>query len=540
MKAQCLPFGHIPHTNKLFADFLSWKPGVRPFFHRPPQFSRWIADEAERVRYDEARRKSVASALLRQNERWGASAKTLANIERLRSGAFAALTGQQVGLFGGPLFSLFKALTAVKCAEQATLAGVDCVPIFWLATQDHDLAEIQQAHLPGKDGALESLTAPAVGKENAPVADIHFGTGISDIVDSAAQLLGGGEIGDMLRDCYRPEETYGSAFARLFSRIFADWGVILLDASDPELNRVAQPIYCSALEQAAELDQKLLARGRELEAAGYDPQVRITESSTLLFTIRDGERVPIHRRENALSATLDFVVGEERIPQSELLRQVTANPENFSPNVLLRPVVQDYLLPTLAYAGGGAEIAYFAQAAVVYESLLQRVTPIVPRFSATLVEPRPETLLERYGLSLPDIFRGPENLREELAERALPKEMHAAFNSAEASLEKSMAEIRKTLTDLDKTLVDAANTTDEKIHYQLDQLRARAARAELRQAEVLGRHAQLLSNALFPNKTLQERETSGVYFLSRYGTGLLKDLYECIRPECVDHQLISL
>ncbi len=540
MKAQCLSFSQIPHTNRLFADFLSWNPKVHRLYQRPPRVGDWIADEAASVRYDDARRAAVCAALERQNRAWGASEKTLANIQKIRSGAFAAVTGQQVGLFGGPLFSLFKALTAVKCAEEANRAGVDCVPIFWLATQDHDLAEVQQAHLPGKEGALESFRSPATGIENSPVGTVQFGREIITVVDSAAQLLGDGEIVEILRGCYRPEETYGSAFARLFAKIFGDWGVILLDANDPELNRVAEPIYRTAIERAAELDQKLLARGKELESAGYDQQVRITESSTLLFTLQDGERVPIHRRESAFSATLDFVIGEKRISQADLLRRISTSPEQFSPNVLLRPVVQDYLLPTLAYAGGGAEIAYFAQAAVVYESLLQRVTPIIPRFSATLVEPRPQSLLERYELNLPDIFRGCEQLREELAERALPRELHSAFQAAEASMEKSMAQIRNTLANLDKTLVDAANTASEKMHYQLDQLRSRAARAELRQAEVLGRHAELLSNSLFPHKTLQEREVSGIYFLAQYGIDLLRNLYECIRPECVDHQIITL
>jgi bacillithiol synthase len=540
VKAQCLPFNQIPHTNQLFADFLTYSPKVRRFFQRPPHIGKWIAEEAAHIQYSDILRKSVSSILERQNRAWGTSDKTIANIQRLRSGAFAAVTGQQVGLFGGPLFSLFKALTAVKCAEESTRAGVDCVPIFWLATQDHDLAEVQQAHLPGNEGVLETITAPSAALENVPVGTVEFGSEITQLVESATQLLGESDLSEILPECYRAGETYGSAFARLFSRVFADWGVILLDANDPELNRAAEPMYRAAVEAAAELDQKLLARGKELEASGYDQQVRITEASTLLFALQDGERIAVQRRENAFSSTLDFVIGEKKISQADLLRQITSAPEQFSPNVLLRPVVQDYLLPTLVYAGGGAEIAYFAQAAVVYESLLRRVTPIVPRFSATLVEPRLQSLLERYQLSLPDIFRGPERLREQLAEHALPKEMHFAFESAEASLETSMSALRDVLLNLDKTLVDAANTAREKIHYQIDQLRARAARAELRQAEVLGRHAQLLSNALFPNKILQEREISGIYFLARYGTGLLRDLYECIHPECVDHQVIAI
>jgi uncharacterized protein YllA (UPF0747 family) len=140
VKTECLPFSQIPHTTRIFLDYLSYNPTVREFYPRSPLFPEWVKEEAQRVRYDDTRRQKVSDTLENQNRNFGSGPKTFANIERLRRGAQTAVTGQQVGLFGGPLFSIFKALTAVKLAEQATVAGVDCVPIFWLATEDHDLA----------------------------------------------------------------------------------------------------------------------------------------------------------------------------------------------------------------------------------------------------------------------------------------------------------------------------------------------------------------------------------------------------------------
>ena len=208
--------------------------------------------------YDPARRDRVANALERQNKVWGASAKTLENIARLRNGAFAAVTGQQVGLFGGPVFSLYKALSAVKLAEEATKAGVDCVPVFWLATQDHDLEEVNQVFIPGTDAQLKKISAPAEGVTGAPVADVKLGAEVEASLNTAAELLGESEGIALLREAYRAGETFGSAFARLFARLFGEWGVILLDASDPELNAIAAPIYAAAIERAEELDEKLL------------------------------------------------------------------------------------------------------------------------------------------------------------------------------------------------------------------------------------------------------------------------------------------
>jgi bacillithiol synthase len=539
VKAQCLPFRQIPHTSRLFADFLSWAPPVHQFFPRPPNFSQWLKDEATRLRYDSATRARVSSVLEKQNKNWGASAKALENIARLRAGAAAVVTGQQVGLFGGPLFAIFKALSAIKLADQATAAGVDCVPVFWLATTDHDLAEINDIKIPGPDSVLHDLTVPTQGVPDAPVGSLTFGQEIELVVEAVAQLLGESEVVGWLRECYRPGENFGSAFARVFTRLFADWGVVLLEASDSELHHIAAPIYRATIERAADLDDALLVRGKELESAGYHQQVKVTPSFTLLFVLRNGARTVVHRRPNG-SSSPDFLVGEERISQEKLLDEISSSPDHFSPNVLLRPVVQDYLLPTLAYTGGSAEIAYFAQAAVVYKALLGCTTPAIPRFSATLVEAKPQALLERHKLALSDLFRGPDALRETLAARALPQELRSAFEHADHALKSSLTKIQDSLAPLDRTLVEAAANAASKMNHQLDQLRARAARAELRHTEVLARHADLLSNMLYPNKTLQEREIAGLYFLARHGLGLLPNLYDAIHTDCLDHQVISL
>lgn len=539
MKSECLPFSQIPHTTRIFTDFLSYSTQVRQYYPRSPNFSEWIAEEQPNLRYDPTRRERVANLLERQNRAWNASPKTLQNITHLKRGACVAVTGQQVGLFGGPLFSLFKALSAVKLAEEASSVGVDCVPVFWLATEDHDLAEVNNTALLNSEGALQKLTVASQGVPDAPVGMIRFGPEIDPVIASAADLLGASDVTDALRNAYRQGETLGSAFARLFAQLFSDWGVILLDASDPELHAIGAPIYQGAIEHAADLDDALLARGKELESAGYHQQVKVTPSSTLLFTFRDGARIPIHRRINGANE-IEFLVGEEKVGKSALLDKIAQAPEDFSANVLLRPVLQDYLLPTLVYTGGSAEVAYFAQAAVVYEALLHHVTPVLPRFSATLVESKPQRLFDRYGLKLTDLFQGPDQLREHLARRTLPAELQSAFDQATSQVDAALARIREALANLDATLVDAATRAGSKIQYQLEHLRASAARAELRQSELLARHAEVLSNSLYPYKTLQEREIAGVYFLARQGPDLLRQLYEAIHTGCLDHQVIYL
>jgi bacillithiol biosynthesis cysteine-adding enzyme BshC len=544
LKAHCLPFEQIPDSTRLFTDFLQYSPDVRPFYPHSPNFNEWVKGEASALQYDFSRRERVSEILARQNRSWHASPQTLANIERLRKGASAVVTGQQVGLFGGPMFALYKALTAVKLAEQATAAGVDAVPVFWLATYDHDLAEVNNVSLPGSDGALRTLTVSSHSVDGAPVSEVQLGDEILPVVEEAASLLGESEVTQFLREAYRPGESLGTAFARFFARLFASWGVILLDASDAELHRVAAPVYRAAIERAADLDAALLARGDALEKAGYYQQVKVTGSSVLLFTLRDGARTAIHRRMNESSEEAEFFIGgdagAEKVSKSQLLERIASQPEKFSPNVLLRPVVQDYLLPALAYAGGPAEIAYFAQVGAVYETLADRVTPVVPRFSATLVEAKTQRWLQHYGISIADVFRGEENLRRKLAETALPKGLQSAFDEAQGAVETSLAGLRKALEDLDPTLVGASQTVGSKMNYQLDRLRQAATAAELRKSEVIGRHAEALTRKLYPDGELQERGIAGVYFVARHGVELLRAIYDAILPDCHDHQILEL
>jgi bacillithiol biosynthesis cysteine-adding enzyme BshC len=542
VKAQCLPFSQIPHTTRLFTDFLEYSPKVQPFYPRPPYLREWLKEEAAKISYSPSRRERVAAIFERQNKSWDASAKTLGNIERFRKGAAVVVTGQQVGLFGGPMFAIYKALTAVKMAEEATAAGVDTVPVFWLATYDHDLAEVNHVSFPGQDGTLQTLATSSHDVAGAPVSAVRLGEEIVPVVEQAATLLGDSEAAQFLRETYRPGEGLGTAFAKLFARIFAEWGVIVLDASDGELHRIAEPIYRAAVERADELEAALQARGKALEAAGYHQQVKVTSSSVLMFTMHHGARTAIHRRGDGGGA--EFIIGgegtAEKLSQADLLNRVSSAPEQFSPNVLLRPIVEDYLLPTLAYTGGAAETAYFGQAGAVYEVLLGRVTPIIPRFSATLVEPKMQRLLERHGIGVKDIFNGPEGLRQQLAANGLPEDLQAAFDAAKKSLETNFATIKEKLTRLDRTLVDAADTAGSKMQYQLERLFTQAARAEAQKGELVSRHAETLSQALYPDKGLQERGIGGLYFMARYGRDLLSQLHDAIQPDCHDHQILEL
>ena len=533
MIPDCIPFSSIPHTTKLFSDFLNYSPEVRKFFPHPPDVSQ-VAARSDSVPHGAEINVRVADALEKQNRAWGASEKTLNNIRRLREGAFVVVTGQQVGLFGGPLLALFKVASVLALARQVEGAGVPCVPIFWMATEDHDLAEVNQSLLLTNDFQLAPFTVPTDGKPDSPVANIRFAQGTNELVSQAADILGESLAADYLRECYREGETFSGAYAKLLTRLLADTGVILLDPADAELHRIATPLFLEAVERASELDAALLARNREVSQAHYHEQVKVTEESTPLFALVDGARVPVHRSNG------EFSIRKERLSLEELKRRIVAAPENFNSNVLLRPVLQDYWLPTLAYIGGPAEIAYFAQVGVVYEKLLGRVTTVLPRLSATLLEPRVERLLLKYGLELPELFQGETQLRDSLAARSLPSELKWDFERGRLAVEEAMQSISESLQRLDPTLVEAARRAGNKMRYQVGRLEKRAAQAELRRNEILTRHAAQIENALYPHRILQEREIAGLYYYAKYGPELLGWLIETAQARCPEHKIVRL
>jgi len=368
---------------------------VKPFYFHPPVMPA-VTRSARKLGYPDDRRAEVSSILHRQNVALGVGAEALANLDRLERGAVAVVSGQQVGLFSGPAYSVYKALTAVQIAEELTRGGIPAVPIFWMATEDHDLDEVRHATW-FDQGKLVRFELPAAAETGRPVGRIPLGAQIAPLVQEAAELLatqGSDLLAQYLIESYRPEETYGSAFGKLFARLFAQHGLILMDPLDTGLHKVAAPLYQHALAERDALNEKLLQRGRELDRAGFGTQVKVTSRSTLLFHLADGVRQVITANSGK------FQTGEKAWARDELVHMTHAEPENFSPNALFRPVVQDYLLPTAAYIAGPAEISYFAQSEVVYRHLLGSMPVVLPRAGFTLIDAKANKLLRKYCLTV--------------------------------------------------------------------------------------------------------------------------------------------
>jgi len=525
----------LPGTTRLYSTFLSDFTRVTEFYRHPPN-SNGIDEAIGELRYEDSLRRAVAEVLRGQNQVFGTDDATSRNLDRLRDGAVAVVTGQQVGLFGGPAYSIYKALTAVRVARELSDRGINAVPVFWLATEDHDLEEVNHSFFP-KRGGFERLELATSGPADRRVGEISLGDGIRELSAQAAALLEGSwgeEVGRQVVESYAPEETFGSSFGKLMARIFAGRGLIFLDPMSADLHRLSLPTTLRAVKEHKALAHELVARSETLEKNGFHAQVKVTEQNTLVFRMVDGQRIALRQANGGIAA------GSKVESLEETLQALQEHPEDFSPNALLRPVIQDTLLPTVAYIAGAAEIAYHGQTSVVYRKLLGRAPAILPRASFTLVPSHVSNLLKKYNLNAPEILQGRHKLRARMEAEALPQALTARFDEGEQAIKSLVDSLREPLTRLDQTLLGALDTASEKMLYQFSGLRAKAGRAEGFRTGVLNAHENEIASWLFPNNALQERSFGLLTFLATEGPVLLDQLDQQIKLGSGEHCFYSL
>jgi bacillithiol biosynthesis cysteine-adding enzyme BshC len=535
-----LRYTEIPRTSRLFTDFLYDYAKVANFY---TDFGRTVSPLAEHARavgaqtFDRAR---VADALERINRKAGSSELTFKHIDVLRrEGSVAIVTGQQAGLFTGPLYTIHKALTVIKLAACLHDQGVDAVPVFWIASEDHDYEEVNHTRLIDSEGHVKTVRyEPADRPLEVPVGKITLDEGINEAIEEFVAQLPPSEflpeIETALRDSYTPGEGFATAFAKLLARIFKDYGVILLDPSEEGLKQVVAPLYGKAIEKSTEIANALVERSAALVEAGYHAQINVSEDMVPLFILDEGRRLALTQRDGKF-----FVKGSSRsFEKDELAELARRCPNCFSPNVTLRPVVQDYLLPTAAYIGGPAELAYFAQLRAVYEVLERQAPCVLPRASFTIVEGRHQKTMEKYDLQLSDFFESLHAAITKVVENSLDRSTAEAFAETEKVFNNQLTRLEESLHKADPTLADSLKRSREKVIYQIEHLRTRFIHASAKREEATYRQVERAYTTLMPNKNFQERELNVFYFLARYGASLIDELYKAADVGFSNHRLV--
>lgn len=544
-RIESLPFTEIPGQSRLFTDYQRDPLSLAEFYPEAVESHTRIADRIENVLANyRADRGVLCDALEEMNRAGGAGRKTLENIAMLRDDdCVAVVSGQQAGLFSGPLYTIYKALSAVKMTECLRGRGFKAVPVFWIATEDHDFDEVSRATVIDRHDQLSELhNEPPHSREGLPVGAIQLdGTireTLTNLFDSLPATEHTAELRELIESTWTPEEYYGGAFARQISRLFEKFGLIVLCPLDERLKRLASPVYVEAIEKSGEIVDALRARSERLVEAGYHAQVHVGEDYFPLFwQAPDRTRHALKRSADGLIWTKD---NTREFKLEELAAIARNEPTRFSPSVVLRSVVQDYILPTALYFGGAAEIAYFAQSGEVYRILGRPQTPILHRQSFTVVESRHAKTLDRFRISLTDLFSGLEALLPRIVEDHLSHESARAFATAEENINIELNRLDQMLAETEPTLAENLAKRRRKVLYHIGALRTKFHHAQIRRDESVRSRLDAMFTAIMPHKHLQERSLNVAFFLNRYGASFVDWVYDAIDLDDKAHRVLYL
>ena len=533
MGSVSLPQAELPGIRPLFADLLYSFPRVGQFYRHPPSLAAAQA-AAPAVRLNPRHRQALVDALAGQNR--DGDRATQSSLDRLaQPGTVVVATGQQVGLLGGPAFTLYKALTAVRCADELTRRGTPATPVFWLATEDHDLAEVNHAWTYSPTAGSRRIEARTTGAPGSAVGAVDItDPRLTEFEACCEGLPYATETVALARSAYGDGAGFGEGFRSLYSKLLEGTGILFLCPLGAGIRQLAVPLLRSAIQRAPELADALIRRGGGLKSAGYHEQVYFQASTSLLMLFESAERIALKRKNSSF-------LSESRAYSSEdLVARLEHSPLDVSPSALLRPVMQDFLLPTAALIAGPSEAAYLAQSSVLYDKLLERMPAVLPRATFSVLDETSRKLLAKYGLTPAQCLVPRREFESLIAASLVPPPLSDKLAASRAEIEGQLQQIESALCGFDPTLAASFGRSRRKIEYQLEKASGKVAHEALRRASTAQRHAARLADWIYPNENLQERVYCVLSLVAKFGPGFVDDIRAEVEPGSADHKVVCL
>lgn len=531
----------FPWIRRLAVDYAYDFGSVAPFFSGDPADRAAWADAIARTQAHDRSRDAIAEVIANQQQRRGAPQKAL-DAGRLLADrrTVAIVTGQQAGLFGGPLFTLLKAMTALKLAEQvARDHNVPAIAVFWIDAEDHDWEEVRSCTVFDETLTPRSVSLPPrPGADPAPVATIRLekdaiNKALADIEQALPPSDFKSSITAGLRRAYEPGIGMAEAFGRWLEHVLGERGLVVYDSSDAASKPLVSQVFARELSMPGQTGKLAALAGSDLTARGYHAQVHAQDDSLALFHLQGGRR-------SIRTQGSNFVVGDDRYPAATFLQQAAEQPTGFSPNVLLRPVVQDTIFPTICYVAGPNELAYLGQLRGVYKHFGVPMPLMYPRASATLVDSATARFLNKYKMPLEALQPQDEAALNDLLRTQIPPAVEESFEEASRTIDAQMNRLVQAMPALDPTLEGAARSTLSRMQHDLQTLHNKMISAAKRRDETLRRqfmHARALA---FPSGHAQERTIGFVSFLNQYGPALIDRLDDELPLDMGRHWIVTI
>jgi bacillithiol biosynthesis cysteine-adding enzyme BshC len=543
-----LPYNNLPDFNNLFLDYIDEFEKVKKYYkynYRDDNefLNALIKKKNTYLKDSDFTREDLCKTLTTQNKFFNSTEKTYENIELLKSSnTFAIVTGQQVGLMTGPLYTILKALNAIQLANKLNhkFKDYNFVPVFWLEAEDHDFLEVNNINLLTKENEVKFIQYFGLEGEQEkyvkPTGTIVLDEKIDEFKDEIRNNLVETDftetVFDYINRSYKAGIDLKTAFARLLNYFLKDEGLIFIDPSEKDLKKPLISIFKKELSSYPALCEKVIISSAEMEHE-YDPVIKPKPIN--LFYTHNGNRYLIEPKDGE---SYGLKNSRQKFSRDEMLLALNANPELFSPNVLLRPVCQDTILPTIAYVGGPSEVAYFAQIKDAYEFFETPMPVIYPRTSITIIEKRVETFLEKNKLKIPDLFH-PKDTARRMVEKFSEMNIEELFSSYVDELNAIFYQFKQKLELIDKNLVNTLDKKDQQYKDSLSVLKEKFLTSYLNQNEIVTKQLNKILSVIFPENTLQERSLNIIYFLNKYGMDFIQHLKDNINIEDFTHQFIE-
>ncbi len=538
-----IKFSEIPDTPELFRDYIENFDKVKEFYFSNFRDENHLIKNIENFNKSLEHREKLVTILNRQNLNGQTSEKTNTNINLLLSeNTFAIVTGQQLGILTGPLYTIYKIITAIKLSNQLNdkYPELKFVPIFWLEGDDHDFAEVNWIKILDNENSLTKIIYDDgldIETNRGPMGNYQFDLMIDNFIEKISSSLRETEfksdILTLIKKHYYAGATFKSAFVGLVREFFDKYGLIILDPQDIEIKKWLKDIFIKDIESYRFISEELILRSAKLEER-YHAQVKIKPIN--LFYVEDGGRYLIEPSGN------DFRLKGKRkkFTIDQLIAEIDSNSEKFSPNVILRPVCQDFILPTAYYVAGPSEICYHAQIYPYYG--IHNLTPpiLYPRASATIIESKVQNVLNKYSLKLIDFFTDLEKLATNVTDKNSEVVVNDLITSTINELEKPFENLKNNLVKIDSTLEDVVTNSKNKTFQILEIVKEKALNAQKKKNEITFRQIYKTSNILYPDENLQEREINFVYFANKYSLNFIKYIFEKLDINLYEHQIIEI
>lgn len=539
MKNDSIRFDELPFS-KLFKDYISKSGKITDYFDTHPFDEDALKRKADSFSFT-SDRKRVVSLLTDFQKEFDAPDAVYNQIKQLNDPqTLAVVTGQQLTIYGGPLFTVYKTLTAIIYAKKwSKLLNRPIIPVFWLADEDHDYDEVTSISLP-QNGTTSSLQYSQTLTESftPPVGIIQFSEEFLNFKKRIKNHLGETDFHDELwnniHQAYGKDKSFKVAFGNWLLQLFGDEGLILAGSQSKPIKKYSAEIIKQSVSKKEQINKALDDTTYKLISDQYHGQVQV-HSSNLFYLSDDNNRTKINFENEKWSTH------KKEWSCNELLTEIEISPERFSPNVFLRPIIQDHLLPTIAYVGGPGEIAYFAQMKSMYKAFGMEMPVIVPRFSMTLIESSVERILEKLPFSISEYNNRIEDLEKSFVKRTEEVDIEKLFGIWKNQMEELTKKKKNEIHEVDPSLAGSVGKAKAVYFNELDKLKGKVYRSVKQQEKIQLDRIAKIKNNLFPNNNLQEREIAFIYFMNKYGPRIWDQLEETIAEERPDsHKLIYL